>query len=111
MKVKIKVGDLVKVKAGKDNTKTGKVIKLLKNSGRVAVEGLNIRTKHVKKTQERAGEIVRFEATMDISNVMVVCPHCKKETRVGYKKLENGKKQRVCKKCNESLDQEKNDKK
>jgi len=102
--MKVKNNDNVVVVAGKDKGKQGKVMRKLSKQGRVVVEKVNIVTKHIKKTTQRPGEKVQFEAPIDVSNVMVVCPNCKKPTRVGYKKLENGKKQRICKKCSETLD-------
>lgn len=98
------MNDNVLVITGKDRGKTGKVIKSIPKDEKVVVEKVNMRTKHVKKTQTRPGSKITFEAPMDVSNVMIICPNCKKRTRVGYKKLETGKKQRICKKCNESLD-------
>jgi len=102
--MKIKLNDNVLVITGKDRGKSGKVIKTISKDDKVVVEKLNMRTKHVRKTQTRPGSKITFEAPMNVSNVMALCPNCKKATRVGYTKLESGKKQRVCKKCNESLD-------
>ncbi len=102
--MKIKMNDNVLIIAGKDRGKTGKVMRILSKDDKVVIEKLNMRTKHVRKTQTRPGSKITFEAPMPASNVMVVCPQCKKSTRVGYIKLESGKKQRICKKCKESLD-------
>lgn len=105
--MKIKVGDKVLFKAGKERhkkDKTGTVVKTLKNSEKVVVEKRNIKVKHIKKTATEAGRKIEFESPIPVSNLMVVCPKCSKATRVGYKKLDNGKKQRICKKCGESLD-------
>lgn len=103
VKYKIKKGDLVKVTAGKDANKTGKVLKVDSEKGRVVVEGLNIVKKTVKgnpQTGEK-GSIVEVEAALAISNVMVVCPKCG-PVRVGIK-VEADAKTRVCKKCGEKL--------
>lgn len=102
--MKIKLNDNVKVITGKDRTKSGKVIRTLNKNEKVVVEKLNMRVKHIKKTTTAPGSKITFEAAMPVSNVMIICPNCKKTTRVGYKKLETGKKERICKKCNESLD-------
>lgn len=102
--MKIKLNDNVLVITGKDRGKSGKVIKTISKDDKIVVEKINMRTKHVRKTQTRPGSKITFEAPMNVSNVMALCPNCKKATRVGYVKLESGKKQRVCKKCNESLD-------
>jgi len=101
--MKIKTNDNIVVIAGKDKGKEGKVIRLLTRKEQVVVEGVNIRTKHIKKTQERPGEIVKSEAPIHISNVMLISPITKKATRVGYTKIK-GKKVRVCKKSKEVID-------
>lgn len=102
--MKVKLNDTIRVIAGKDKGKEGKVMRVMVKSKKVVVEKVNIKTKHIKKTAQKAGEKIQFEAPVDISNVMVLCPNCKKTTRVGYKKLESGKKERICKKCSEDLD-------
>ena len=79
-------------------------MKILRKQRAIVVEKINIRTKHIKRTQQKSGERIQFEAPIDVSNIMVVCPNCSKRTRVGYRKLENNKKQRICKKCKEALD-------
>ena len=109
--MKIKVNDQVSIIAGKDKNKTGKVMRLMHKQNKVVVEKINIRTKFIKKTKEKAGQQIKFEAPLNASNVMVICPNCKKRTRVGYKKLENKKKERICKKCHETLDKNKKEKK
>lgn len=104
--MKIKMNDTILVLAGKDRGKTGKVTRVSEKRNQVVIEGVNIRTKHIKK--KRAGETgqrIRYEAPINASNVSVICPHCKKKTRVSYGRLESGKKYRVCKKCKQSLDQ------
>lgn len=102
--MKVKLNDQVKVLTGKDKGKTGKVTKIFSSSNKVVIEKINIRTKHIKKTARKAGEKVQFEAPIDASNVMIVCPGCKETTRVGYRIPEGGKKQRTCKKCKEIID-------
>ena len=89
--MKIKVKDLVRVMAGKDKGKEGKVLKILVKKDRVVVDGVNIRTKHVKKTPQRAGQKIEYPAAIHISNVMAIDPKTKKPTRIGYK-VEKGKK-------------------
>ena len=101
---KIKKDDTVKVISGKNINKTGKVIEVDREDGRVLVEGVNIVKKTMKKSKEnQQGGITEVEAFLDVSKVMVICPKCKKETRVGFKD-ENGKKVRFCKKCNAAID-------
>lgn len=102
--IKIKKGDMVKVMAGKDSGKTGKVVQVLPEDAKVVVEGLNILKKHVKPTKRNEkGQILEFSAPVDSSNVQIVCPKCNKITRVGFKVLTDGKKQRICRKCKEVL--------
>ena len=102
--MKLKTGDKVVVITGKDKGKEGKITKILRKQNKVVVEKVNMRTKHIKKSQNRPGEKVIFEAPMNASNVMLVCPDTGKRTRIGYRKLENGKKERFSKKSNKSLD-------
>ncbi|HEC21138.1 MAG TPA: 50S ribosomal protein L24, partial [Candidatus Peregrinibacteria bacterium] len=104
--MKIKVNDKVFVATGKDSGKVGKVTKILEKKGRLVVEKVNIVTKHVKKTANRSGERVKLEAPIDISNVKLICPRCSKAVRVGYHRLENNKKERICKKCSQVVDKE-----
>lgn len=97
---KIKVGDTVKVIAGKDKDKEGKVLSI--KDGKVVVEGVNMMTKHTKPSvANQQGGIVEKEAAMDISNVMVM--YKGKATRVGFK-VEDGKKVRVAKSTGEVID-------
>ncbi len=102
--MKLKLNDQVVVITGKDKGKKGNIMRLLVNSNKIVVEKINIKTKHIKKTTQKAGQRIQFEAPVNASNVMIVCPNCNEKTRIGYKKLENGKKQRTCKKCKETLD-------
>ena len=81
--MKVHVGDNVLVTAGKSRGKTGKVVRVVTKKNRLVVEKINIRTKHFKKRPDKPGERIQFEAPFDASNVMVVCPNCKKPTRVG----------------------------
>ncbi len=102
--MKIKVGDKVVVIAGKDKGKTGKVTRVSVKHNQVVVEKLNLRTKHIRKTQNRAGEKIRYEAPINASNVMILDPKENKPTRVGYKVMENGKKERISKLSGVSLE-------
>ena len=104
--MKLKVNDKVLVISGKDRGKTGKIIKIIKKHNKIVVENVNMRVKYIKKTQSRPGEKITFEAPMDASNVMILDPKENKPTRIGYRKLENGKKERIAKLSGESLDKE-----
>ncbi len=109
--MKIKVGDTVQFIAGKSRhskKNTGKVLKIDKKNNKVIVEGHNIRKKFIKKTTNEPGRIIEFEAPVDASNVMVVCPKTNKPTRVGYIITKDKKKERIAKVSGESLDSKAN---
>jgi large subunit ribosomal protein L24 len=101
----LRKGDTVKVIAGKDLGKTGKVLRVIPEKNRLVVEGVNFVKKHARRTREdRAGGIHEVESTIHASNVMLVCPKCRKTTRVGAKILADGSKVRVCRKCGEVVE-------
>lgn len=104
MKMHVKRGDLVKVIAGKDKGKEGKVMRTIPAKGKVVVEGVAIVSKHQKaKYQGQESGIIKMESAIDASNVQRVCPSCKKAVRTGIRILEDGSKVRYCKKCNETF--------
>ena len=97
--------DTVKVIAGKDKGKEGKVLRALPKKGRVVVEKVNVVKKAMRPTQANpSGGISSMEAPINVSNVMLVCPSCKAATRVGHRIDGDGKKHRVCKKCGKDID-------
>ena len=97
--------DTVKVIAGKDKGKEGKVLRALPKKGRVVVEKVNVVKKAMRPTQANpSGGIASMEAPINVSNVMLVCPSCKAATRVAHRFDEQGKKHRVCKKCGKDID-------
>jgi large subunit ribosomal protein L24 len=101
----IRRDDTVMVIAGKDRGKSGKVNRVIREKDRVVVAGINIATKHVKNRPGiRQAGIIHVEAPLHISNVMLMCPHCAKPTRVGHRFQEDGTKVRVCKRCNDVID-------
>ena len=105
----IKKNDTVVVLSGKDKGKKGKVLEAMPAAGKVIVEGINVATCHVKpRKQGEEGGIIRREIPMYASKVMLVCPSCKKATRVAHKFIESDtskpKKVRYCKKCGEVFD-------
>ncbi len=103
MSMNVKKGDTVVVLSGKDKGKQGKVLGTVPSEAKVVVEGVNMVTCHVKpRKQGEQGGIVQREAALYASKVQVVCPKCKKGTRVAHK-IENGKKSRVCKHCGAEL--------
>ena len=103
MAMNIKKGDTIVVLSGKDKGKQGKVLGTVPGSLKVVVEGINMVTCHVKpRRQGEEGGIVKREAAIAACKVQVVCPKCKKATRVAHK-VEDGKKTRVCKHCGAEL--------
>ena len=110
-KAKIKPGDKVTILIGKDKGKTGKVEKVDTTNQKVLVENINLAKKHVKPRGQQPGGIITVNRPMDISNVQLVCPSCKKNTKIAYEG-EKRQKQRVCKKCSINIDEvKKEDKK
>ena len=99
-----KTGDKVVVIAGKDKGKEGKITHILRKENRVVVEGVNIVKKHVKGNGQTAGSINEVEAPIHASNVMIIDPKTKKPTRIGHSVNKDGKKIRVARKSNSSLD-------
>ncbi|MBR1373491.1 50S ribosomal protein L24 [bacterium] len=101
----VKTGDRVIVTAGKDKGKMGNIKKSLPADGQVIVEGINMVTKATKANPAYGiqGGLIKKEAPLDSSNVMIVCPSCEKPTRIAHKVVD-GKKVRICKKCGEQLD-------
>ena len=103
-KVHVKTGDEVIVIQGKDRGKKGKVLAVSPKEDKVIVEKINMVKKHVKpRKMGEQGGIIKAEGAMYSSKVQLVCPRCKKPTRVGHKIYEDGTKGRICKKCGESL--------
>lgn len=110
MKVKIRKGDTVEIISGRqeDKGKRGEVIRVMPEEHRIVVQGVNLRKKHQRQVQTQARRsfnpgIVEFEAPVDISNVMLVCPKCNEPSRVGI--VRDGEEvQRVCKNCQALFD-------
>ncbi len=104
-KLHVKKNDMVKVMAGKEKGKTGKVLRVFPTKGRVVVESLNVVKRHTRPTQiSPEGGIVEKEAAMSISNVMLICSSCSEASRTGIRALEDHSRVRYCKKCNEIVD-------
>lgn len=101
--MKLKLGDTVKILIGKDKGQTGKIEKIIPKTNSVIVAGVNQYKKHLKqKDQNKPGGIIDITKPLFISKVALVCPHCKKSTRVGYQG-EKTKKVRICKKCHKNI--------
>ena len=104
-KLHVKKDDQVFVLTGKDTGKTGKILDVDTDKGRVFVEGVNIVTKHKKpRGRNQQGGIIKQEASISASNVMLVCGKCKRPSKTGRKLMENGEKVRYCKACGEIID-------
>ena len=101
--MKLHTGDHVVIISGKDKGKTGSILRVLASNGRIVVGGINMRTRHMKATPQRAGQKIQYEASIDISNVMLVDPKTKKRTRIGITTNEKGQKRRVAKASGEEL--------
>jgi len=107
-KMKIRKDDQVKVVSGKETGKTGKVLRVDIEKGRVVLERLNMMKKHTKPHPKKnpQGGVIEREAPIDASNVMLVCPACGQPTRVGYRLLDGGGKVRKCRRdnCGKDID-------
>lgn len=105
MSLSLRREDTVYVVSGKSRGKTGKILRILTEKNRVLVEKVNMVKKHAKPSKGNPqGGIIEKEASIHISNLMYYCPKCSKPVRLGSKVLKDGKKVRVCKKCNEQID-------
>lgn len=105
MAAKIKKSDTVYVIAGKDRGKRGEVERVMPGEGTLLIQGINL----IKRNQRaqpgvRQGGIIEQPNPLSISNVKLVCPHCDEAVRVGFTHLDDGRKVRQCKKCNETID-------
>jgi large subunit ribosomal protein L24 len=104
-KLHVKKNDMVMIIAGKEKGKSGKVLRVFPEKGRVVVESLNMVKRHSRPTRtNREGGIIEKEAPLAASNVMLLCGACSKPTRTGIRILDDGSKARFCKRCNEIVD-------
>jgi len=101
--IKFKVGDSVKVTLGKDRGREGKIEKIFVQKDSVLIPGINIYKKHVKGTQGQKGGIYDIPRPLSFAKITLVCPKCKKTTRVGFR-MGDKEKSRVCKKCGREID-------
>lgn len=103
-KVHVKTGDTVMVISGKEKGKKGKVLAVSPSERKVIVEKINMVSKHVKpRKMGEQGGIIKVEGAIYADKVQIVCPRCKKPTRIGHKIYEDGSKGRICRKCGEAL--------
>lgn len=104
-KIHLRKNDTVMVIAGKEKGKSGRVLRVLPEKQRVVIERVNFVKRHARPSRQfRQGGIIEKEASIHISNVMIMCPKCNKPVRVGTKRLEDGQKARICRKCEEVLE-------
>jgi large subunit ribosomal protein L24 len=105
-RIRLKKNDVVQVIAGRDAGKQGKILKVIPEKNRVIVQGVGFTKKHTRPNPQRniKGGIAEREAPIHASNVMVVCGECGERTRIGAKRLADGGKTRVCRKCGGALD-------
>lgn len=99
---KIKKGDNVKILAGKDSGRTGSVERVMTKTSKVVVAGVNLYKRSVKRQGDQQGGIIDLVKPVDASNVALICPNCKKVTRVGFK-IEGKEKIRICRKCGKEI--------
>jgi large subunit ribosomal protein L24 len=102
----VKKNDQVRVIAGKDRGRTGRVLRVFPGKSRAVVENVNTIRRHTRPNPQRniQGGIVEREAPIHLSNLQVVCPECGRPSRVGYQNLADGRKARVCKRCGGTVD-------
>lgn len=101
--MKLKKGDKVKITAGKDKGKEGAIEKVWQATNKVSIAGMNLYKRHLKPRAEgQKGQIVEQARPLPVSNVALICPKCKKETKVGYKLVKDGKV-RICRKCDNEI--------
>ena len=103
--MQIRKNDSVIVIGGKERGKTGKVLRVLPEKDAVVIERRNMMKRHTKpRGPQQPGGIVEKEAAIHASNIMILCDKCNAPVRVGNKTLADGKKIRICRRCNEALD-------
>ncbi len=101
--MKLRKGDTVIVRIGKDRGRKGKIEKLFPKDGTVVVGGVNVFKRHMKKRDEkRPSSIIDITKPIDVSKLALVCPHCNQPSRVGYLVVK-GEKERMCRKCEQKL--------
>ena len=100
---KIRRGDEVEVISGRNKGQRGTVRINMVDNDKVVVEGVNIVIKHIKRGRARQAGRVEVEAPLNVCKVMLICPNCRQQTRVGIRRNEAGKNERYCKKCEETI--------
>jgi large subunit ribosomal protein L24 len=102
---RIRKNDTVMVITGRERGKTGKVLRVLREDNRVIIERLHMVKRHQKpRGQQGQGGVVEKEASIDLSNVMIMCDRCNAPARIGSRRLEDGSGARICRRCGEAID-------
>lgn len=101
---RIRKGDRVVVTTGKDKGKIGEITEVFRKNDKILVKGINLLTKHQRPTAAHGGGIIRKEAPIHVSNVMIADPKDDKPTRLGMKMMEDGRKVRYAKRSGEIID-------
>ena len=103
--MKLRIGDEILITAGKDKGRRGKIERIFPKDSSVLVPGVNIYKRHRKgiPAMNVQGGIIEFARPLRVGNVQLVCPSCKKQTRVGFKVLKDGEKVRICRKCEKQI--------
>ena len=103
MKIKLRKKDKVMVMAGKDKGKTGEILRIYPDQGRILISKINMVTKHKKPRQTEPGGLQKMEAPIHLSNAMLMCPKCEKPVRPKLDKLATGETVRLCRRCGETI--------
>lgn len=103
---KFRVGDTVKIVSGKDRGRQGKIERIFPKKGNVLIPGINIYKRHVKGRPGQKGGVYDVPRPLAFSKIALICPRCKKPTRVGFRVLKD-EKVRICKKCGREMDSKK----
>ncbi len=103
MKLKLRKKDKVMVIAGKEKGKTGEVLRIYPETGRILISKVNMVTKHKKRRQTEPGGLQKMEAPIHLSNAMLMCPKCEKPTRPKLDRLATGETVRLCRRCGETI--------
>lgn len=100
----LRKNDNVQIITGKDRGKKGKVLQVMPQSNKVVVEGMNMMAKNVRpKRMGEKGQVVRYNAPVDASNVQLICSKCNKPVRAGFTRNNDGKKIRICRSCKQNI--------
>ena len=106
-KCRIKKGDTVRVIGGRARGRQGKVLSVDRMKGRVVVEKINLIKRHLRPNRTSKGGIIEKEGPIHLSSVMLICPECGKPTRVAIRRLDDGQRLRMCKRCGEVIERAK----